>query len=294
MMKRLIIIALICIIILFACLSGCSSKPDYGVAEFIVFDVEKADATLIITENHIIMIDAGENKHGRMLAEELLERGITEIDYLIITHFHKDHVGGARWLINELNVKNVIVPDYGKSSKRYEQFVDALEAFDLEQTVLKEQMSLTLDSVEMTLFPARQEYREFGTVNDDDEYDEDEDAGEVNENDFSIVISITHGNSNLLFTGDAMAPRLEELLSTEEIVQTDYDFLKIPHHGRYNERSGEFITAISPTCAAITCSVSNQPDVRVISALLDVQAVMFFTVNGNISFISDGHTLTFQ
>ncbi|MDR2532714.1 MAG: MBL fold metallo-hydrolase [Oscillospiraceae bacterium] len=298
MKKVKILICLVVFLWFNLLVTGCQAQPDYGIAEVFVFGTGKADAILITTENFTVMIDAGENRHGQMLADELLNLGLTEIDYLIITHFHKDHVGGVRRIIENLTVNNVIVPDYGKSSRRYNQFVAATERAGLEPFVLTETIKLTLDKVEFTLYPPGQPYAEFGFAGNDENEEEDEDdyddiinVSEVRENDFSIVTSVRHGNNDFLFTGDAVAKRLAELLLTEDIINTDYDFLKVPHHGRYNELSTEFISVISPKYAVITCSLENQPDIRVISALLEAEAEMFFTVFGGVHFISDGSVL---
>ena len=54
-----------------------------------------ADSFVLKTPNHTVIIDTGLDKNGDELVESLKEQGITMIDELIITHFDKDHVGGA-------------------------------------------------------------------------------------------------------------------------------------------------------------------------------------------------------
>jgi len=277
----------------------------FGVIEILVFNIGKADAILITTENHTVMIDTGENKHGLEIADYLLSRDITEIDYLIITHFHKDHVGGAGAIINNLTVKEVIVPNYGKESKHYNRFAAAMNESGIEQNILKETLKFTLDNTEFTVYPPQQEYYYYSdgsTAEDDDEYDEDENEENededddeniniINENNFSLVVNITHGNNNFLFTGDAKAQRLKELFFIEDIVNTRYDFLKVPHHGQSNKRSAEFIYAIMPKYAVITCSLKNPADNNIVAALEDVGADIYFTPNGNVYCKSNGYSL---
>ena len=269
-----------------------------GQMEIIVYDMGKADAILILTENHAIMIDTGENKNGRPFIDDLHRRGVTEIDVLIITHFDKDHVGGAGEIVNNFEVREVFVPDYGKSSKPYDRFISAMDDAGLEYQALTGQESIVLDGVEFTIYPALREYHDFRIDGDeeDDEYD-GEDGGEgdggsdLSDNDFSLVIRAVHGNNDFLFAGDAIAGRLADLLATKDITDREYDFLKVPHHGRYNRNSEEFIQAISPAYAVITDSSDDPADERVLSALAETGAVVFSSQNGDVYCVSDGETL---
>jgi beta-lactamase superfamily II metal-dependent hydrolase len=125
------------LILIFVLTGACSKQPDdIGFMDVFVFATGKADAILITTENHAVMIDAGENKHGTAIADYLTKRGIDTIDYLIITHFHKDHVGGADTIIRNFDVKEVIVPNYGKQSKQYSQFVSAAVTTEIENKII--------------------------------------------------------------------------------------------------------------------------------------------------------------
>ena len=74
-------------------LSACAAAENLTV-EF--FDVGKADAMLITTPaGERILIDAATNKQGKKLVERFRKSGIGSIDAMIITHYDKDHVGGA-------------------------------------------------------------------------------------------------------------------------------------------------------------------------------------------------------
>ncbi len=74
-------------------LTGCAGAGRDGD----VYDMGNgADAALITAEDGSrILIDAGTNKGGKKLAERFAEEGIERLDAMIITHFDKDHVGGA-------------------------------------------------------------------------------------------------------------------------------------------------------------------------------------------------------
>ncbi|MCL2031269.1 MAG: MBL fold metallo-hydrolase [Oscillospiraceae bacterium] len=273
---------------------GTDASP--GTMEVYLFGIGKADAIVITTENHTVLIDAGENRHGPEIADWLLGRGIAEIDVFIITHFHKDHVGGADGVIRGLTVHELIVPHYGKDSKQYRQFIAAADGAGLERRALTDRFAFTLDGADFTVFPSPREYYDYGGGGGEAADDEDEgDGGSGNapkENDFSLAVSVSHGANHFLFTGDALSARLEELLSLPEITEPDYVFLKVPHHGRHNKRSAAFIGAIRPGYAVITGAQDQPADRRVVAALEQAGAQVFFTAGGGVFCESDGETLT--
>ncbi|MCL2774955.1 MAG: MBL fold metallo-hydrolase [Oscillospiraceae bacterium] len=270
------------------------TDTEYGIMEIYVFAIGKADAILITTENHTVMIDTGETKDGLRIVEYLRNRDITEIDDLIITHFHKDHVGGASAIIQNLDVKEVIVPNYGKQSKQYDRFIAAMNEAGLELNILTETMEFTLDNSVFTVYPPQLAYYDYSGDNANDEDNDVENGITPNENDFSIVVSVKHGNNNFLFTGDAMGERLGELLLDENIMNTQYDYLKVPYHGRYNEGCIKFINAIKPKYAVMTCSsdpTDGSGDDRVVSALEEAGVGVYLTKNGDVYCVSNGETL---
>ena len=93
----------------------------------VFFDVGKADAILLYNGEMAVLIDAGENGDGKDVAEAIRARGIERLDLLIITHFDKDHVGGADKILENIEVARVLEPDYDKDSKQYRQYREALE-----------------------------------------------------------------------------------------------------------------------------------------------------------------------
>ena len=114
-----------CLAALLLTLTGCSALAQSVTVTF--YDMGKADAALVTTETGArILIDAGTNKGGKKLAERFAGEGIDRIDLMIITHFDKDHVGGADKVLESVSVAQVVMPQYAKESKQYTQFRDAL------------------------------------------------------------------------------------------------------------------------------------------------------------------------
>ena len=270
--RRNIIVLVLALIIVF---SGCQKENNealeipevVGSFDFTVLKAGQADAIFMLTENHSIILDCGEKDDGDELVELLQEKGISNVDYIFITHFDKDHVGGFPEVMDNVTASNIIVPDYEGNNGEYEEYLKTVSDKGLQITTLTEDTSFTLDDVLFEVsVPRKQSYAE-------------------GDNDFSLVISVTHGENTFLFTGDAEADRLTEVISA---FGRQYDFLKVPHHGKYNKNTKRFITIIKPTYSVICDSEENPAEDETVSILEFVESEIYSTRNGNVSVLSDG------
>lgn len=266
-------------------LTGCagegSTDPEPAVTvsgevsdsmEVYCFEAGKADAFLVTTENYTVLIDCGVKGFGKTILAYLEEQGIEKIDYLIVTHFDQDHVGGAAKVINNIEVGTVLQSNCPKDSEEYEKYVRALNNAGLEAVTVSETYAFTVDGVTFTVDPPHSA-----------SYSDDE------SNNSSLVVSVTHGEVSLLFTGDAQTERLEELLDSG--VGT-YDFLKVAHHGGEEPLLEELLKAVQPQYAVITSSY-DEPEAGSTLALLEEYGVTtYLTREGAVLLRSDGTTLT--
>ncbi len=235
-----------------------------------VLDVGKADSIFLSIGDKNVLIDTGEDENGQDILTYLKRKNVKKLDYMIITHFDKDHVGGADIILNNIDVSNVIQAKYNKSSKQFNQYIKALNNKNINPISLTQIMSFNLNGVEFTIYPPNKEtYAE-------------------SDNDFSLVTSVKHQNNSFLFAGDAENERLQELLRSGNLNHT---FLKVPHHGRYNSNSEKFLYAVNPKYAAITCSKKNPADSKILSILDTLSTKTYLTTNGDIKILSDGNSI---
>ena len=139
-------------------------------------------------------------------------------------------------------------------------------------TYLKSNMSFTFDDVLFEAYPPLKEV-----------YAEED-------NDYSIVISVTHGANKFLYAGDAEKERIGELYS--QIDDLAHAFLKVPHHGVYNKATTKFIQTVAPKYAVITCGKNDPPDDETIQALANIGCQVYLTPEGAVTAVSDGSTIT--
>ncbi len=235
-----------------------------------ILKIGQADAIILKTENHTVVIDCGEEDDGDEVCEYLTNVGAECIDYLVITHFDKDHIGGASEVINNFSANEIIMPDYVGTSDEYEAFTSTLEEKNITPTLLSDEMSFVLDDVLFEVYPPQK--------NDYKEPD----------NDHSLVISVTHGDNKFLFAGDAEKDRLSELSSQLDL---DHDFLKLPHHGNYNKGTAAFLKGVTPTYTVICDSDKNPAEDDTIKALETIGSEIYHTRNGDVNITSDGKNI---
>lgn len=254
-------------------LGGCSTDTKIeapsvtGKFDFTILKAGQADAIFMQTQTHSIILDCGEKDDGDELVELLQEKGVSNVDYIFITHFDKDHVGGFPEVVENVTASNIIVPDYVGNNDEYEKYVETVDSKNLTVTALAEDTIFTLDDVLFEIStPKKQSYAE-------------------GDNDFSLVISVTHGENTFLFAADAEKDRLTEVLSE---FGKQYDFLKVPHHGKYNKNTKRFINTIKPTYSVICDSEKNPAENETISLLESIKSEIYSTKEGDISVMSDG------
>ena len=239
-------------------------------------DAGKADAILLNTNNSTVLIDTGLKSNSKELVELIKSKGIDTIDYLIITHFDKDHVGGAAKIIKKFKVNNIITSDYFKDSDEVSDYLEACDESGIKAKILDEDISFTLDNVRYTVYPHIAS-----------SYSEKE------SNNSSLIISVEHGENRMLFTGDANNLRIEEFITKQES-DFKYQLLKVPYHGRYMECLPEFLNIIKPEYAVITSSEKDKEDKGTVELLEGIGTNILLTREGDIVVKSDGKKLTIE
>ncbi len=276
-LKSLITAGLICSCLLLCSCSYHDTETDRGSStdaadnfSVSIPKIGKADAIVLKTENHTAIIDCGERDDGAEIIEHLKKSETEKIDYMFITHFDKDHVGGAPDIFSSFPVGEIITPDYEGNVDEYDTYISAIKTKNLTATALTKDLTITLDDVTLTVYPPlKNSYAE-------------------GDNDFSLVISATHGDNSFLFAGDAEKDRLAELSSQFDLEHT---FLKMPHHGNYNKGTNAFVQSVKPKYTVITCSDKNPPKDETLSVLKGVGSEIYETRNGDITVVSNGKTI---
>lgn len=238
------------------------------------FAAGKADAFLLMSENGTVLIDAAEKSFGKEIVAYIDDAGIDHIDYLIITHFDKDHVGGAGKVIDTVPVSNVLQSNAPKDSGQYETYMSALVYAQIEPVTVSETYTFELDGILYVIDPPREESYAHSPSNNS-----------------SLVVSVTNGNNTFLFAGDVENDRIKEFLSDHS---EHYDFLKVPYHGNWQKQLDDLINAVNPDYAVITSSNKEPEDKRTTEFLSAKGVKTFLTRSAAVLVQSDGEMISVQ
>jgi DNA internalization-related competence protein ComEC/Rec2 len=247
-----------------------------GVLQVSFLDVGQADSILIkLPGGKTMLIDAGNNDDGKTVVNFLKSHGVKNLDVLVGTHPHEDHIGGMDDVIEAFDIEKIYMPKVTTTTRTFKDVLRAAEKKNLKITAARGGMSIPLEEGLKAdiLAPNSSRYEEL--------------------NNYSIVIKITYKDTSFLFTGDA------EKLSEQEMLKKRYDLradvLKVAHHGSSSGTSEEFLSAVSPEYAVISVGRNNDyghPH-RETMRRLTAHGVKVYTTadNGNLLFSSDGQRI---
>ena len=263
-------------LLLTASACGTSGKAADNELKVLFFNAGKADAVLLYTDESAVLIDSGESGYGQRILAAMADAGIESLDAMIITHFDKDHVGGAAEVLSGIDVKQVLTSNYPKESDEYNAFVKALEEADLNASIISgsDVYEFVLDGVSYSVDgPDREVY----------------DSNPSNNS--SLIISVTYGDTSFLFAGDAQNDRIEEYLQDHA---GTYDVLKVSYHGNYQKKLKDLLALASPETAVITCSASEGGEEKTLQLLDEAGIITYLTWQGDVIVRSDGTSVTVQ
>ena len=265
----IILTVLILIIILFISTKD-KSTYDYKIH---FFSAGKADAILMSKNDKYIMIDTATENMSNEIMDYFKENNITKLDYLIITHFDKDHVGSASHIIDNIEIEEVLQSNVPKESEYYNNYITSLNNKSINPKTITDNYKILLDNIEITVYGPKKIY----TSNES--------------NNSSLITAVKYNNNKFLFMGDAQNPRIEAFLDEDN---ETYDFLKVPYHGNYLKKLDDLLNAKKINTAVITSSNTEQESTKTINMLRKYNIKYYLTRNGDIDVLSDGNKISVE
>lgn len=240
------------------------------------FDVGQGDSIYIKTPaGDDILIDAGENAYGDDVVKYLNELEVDDLEVLIATHPHSDHIGGLDTVLANFKVESVYAPKVVHTTKSYEDFINAVNNEGLSIVNVKDGIKLPLKGVDAIFV---------GPINEYDDL-----------NNYSAVLRLTYKNNTFLFTGDAEKESEIDIINSGQSI--DADVLKIGHHGSVSSCSEQFLKEVQPTYGVISIGINNDyghPHKETIDKLNNNGIVVYRTdLLGTIVATSDGKNINF-
>ena len=189
-------------------------------------DVGQGDAILIrLPGRHNLLVDAGGLPHQRatfdvgskIVVPYLRRQGVRELDAVIYTHPHDDHVGGLAAVVKALPVKHIFGPPYGRKSAEMIPLRAAAQTRRLNIESLDRGDKLRLGPVLVEVLHPGPELS----------------ATHSDPNNNSLVLRLNYGRIKFLLTGDIEMEAMADLLQSGQ--DWSATVFKVPHHGsRYS------------------------------------------------------------
>lgn len=283
-MKKLIALLLILLL-----LTGCtSSKPVEPTTEptepsaaepgltVHFLDVQHADSILLACGGEYALVDGGYPESGERIVSYMRQQGIKELDLLVGTHPHGDHIGGLPQVLNTFPTETVWTSQLPYTNDYVSNFTNAVtrNGADFVQPRPGESFRLGDATIDV-IGPLNLRYEEA--------------------NDLSLVLMVTYGDTRFLLTGDMEEVAERELV--EAGVDLKADVLKVGHHGSSSSTSYRFLRAVAPTYGVISLAAANEyghPHRDPLSRLMDADVTIYRTDKMyDVVAFSDGETISF-
>ena len=271
--KKNMLLKYTCLIFLIIIATSCFFIIIPSNLEINFIDVGQGDSMLICTSYHkTILIDGGGSLDKdsydvgeKTLVPYLLNKNIKKLDYIIVSHFDSDHVGGLLTVMEKLQVENAIISKQIEKSENYDEFKKIAREKRIKIIVVEkgDLIKIDNDTKIQILWPKEEQIRENALNNN------------------SIVAKLTYKKFSILLTGD-----IEEIAERQIISEyrekniLNATILKVAHHGSKTSSTKSFLEAVKPKISLIGVGKNNlfgHPNGEVIERLEKIGAKVYRT-----------------
>ncbi len=270
-MKKIFFI-FVCFLAIFSFYLSYSSWFKTDSFKVFFFDVGQGDSILIIApKGKTILVDGGPDDKVLRRLGEVLPFWYRQIDLLVITHAHDDHITGLISVSRRYKIKQVLYNNLSFRTPTLEELVKTFKINKLKLIPAEEGLSFKLGiNCSLNILSASKEIF-------------------LEENDYSIVSNFTCLNKKILLTGDASKYIENYLLNKNSNLKSD--ILKISHHGSLSANSESFLSAVSPDLAVISVGEDNKfkhPNSTILERLKKIGVDIYRTdKSGTIVFLAN-------
>jgi len=259
--------------------------PKDATLRVTVLDVGQGDAILIeLPSGANVLIDAGQSVPGydageRIVVPFLKYSGVNNLDAVIMSHPHSDHIGGIPAVLKSVTVRQLVEPAVAGETELYREIHRLAQQYQI--PVVRRMSGDTMNIDRNTRLYVLHPY----SVHD----------STGNLNNASLVVKLVYGQTALLLMGDAEA-EVEAKLLRRYAPMLEADLLKVGHHGSITSTTERFVTLVRAQLALISVGRKNtfhHPSPEVINRLERRGARVYRTdYHGAIILETDGVKMT--
>lgn len=262
-------------------LTGCAPAAETGETDYLTvhfIDVDQADCMLLIAGETTVLIDGGNTGTAYDVLSYLRRYGVEELDLMVNTHPHGDHLGGLPTVLEHIPTEQIWCSTVDYDTSLVARF---------EKTVDKQGLNIVYPVPGTTYASDGLTITVLGPLQDTSSY--------TDLNDTSLVLMVQFGQKKFLFTGDMEAYAEKQLVEAD--IDLDADVLKVGHHGSYSSTSQIFLNEVTPEYGIISCGRNNEyghPHDAPVNRLNRADVTLFRTdTMGSVVLVTDGNTLAF-
>jgi competence protein ComEC len=248
------------------------SKND-GLTHIYFLDVGQGDSILVtMPNNQNILIDGGPSSSLITEIDRVLPFWKRNIDLMVLTHPHADHVTGLIEVATRYQVDEFLYNGVQYDTHTYQELLNVVDERNIFTQVAGRGMEYNFESCQLDILYVGDLHTTSGDLNDT-----------------SIVSEITCGEFNAIFPADADVDIEQQLISSGSL--SDVEVLKVGHHGSKYSTSAIFLETIEPEVAVITVGKNKfgHPHSETLKKLADIQAEIFSTLeSGTVEAVTDG------
>lgn len=257
------------------------TDPNLGTAsslEVHYIDVGQADCILLECAGEYMLIDGGNVADSSLVVSYLDRVGVEELEIVVNTHPHEDHVGGLAGVLAVFPTHAVYSPTRTHSSNCFDNFVKYVDQQRLTIQIPSPGDTMTLGDANITVLGPVKSYSDV--------------------NNTSIVLMVTLGQTRFLFTGDMGTTAENDMLEYwDDRFDFRADVLKVGHHGSEDASGYRFLYYVNPQYGVISVGANNSyghPHEAALSRLHDADVSVYRTSEmGTIVATSDGTNISF-
>jgi beta-lactamase superfamily II metal-dependent hydrolase len=235
-------------------------------------DVGQGDAILVEAGDADVLVDGGPG--GSAVLSYLDAQSVPDLDLVVATHPHADHIGGLDDVLAQYAVREVWTNGAPADTQTYRDFASAVAAEGVAERQVRRGYTAQFGGVTFTaLHPI------------------DPLTGDTNGD--SVVLRVSCGSVDVLLMGDATTGS-EASMMADPSVALDAEVLKVGHHGSATSTGDAFLNAVTPADAVISVGAGNtygHPTQSALDRLAAHGATVYRTdLNGTVIMTSDCNT----
>lgn len=269
--------AVCCVVIISMIIFGTTFKPVSNKLEIIAFDVQNADSFLIKTpKNKYFMIDTGKSPYNSgnsqakiIMLKYLKDRGIKNIEGLIVTHFDNDHSGGAADIISGTNTRTLYLNSDKANSQTAKNLFKMVKEINQDfEIVSGDKVIYTENDLTMRVYKANFDRKD-------------------SDNEQSIITLLSYKDFDMLFMGDA---GIESFNKIKQHVPHNVEVLKVGHHGGPNVVDAAMLEYLGSKVSLISTGINyfGHPNKGTLDVLRDTEILRTDMLN-SIKISTDGN-----